>query len=204
MTVQDLDDLAGEIRRVSDGKDRTVVAIAGPPGAGKSTIAGQLAQRLDDAAMLPMDGFHLDNATLAARGMLARKGAPDTFDVEGFLALIAQLGNQRDLSVPTFDRDADSVVPGGDLIPASARIVLVEGNYLLLDAPGWRDLVAHWTFSVMIDVPLPTLEQRLIQRWRDQGLSDQAATARAQGNDLPNAQTVLTQSLDADVVLRIG
>ncbi|MEW9920122.1 phosphoribulokinase [Marimonas sp. MJW-29] len=195
-------DIVTAIARAAEGRERIVVAIAGPPGAGKSTVSEALARALDGAAVLPMDGFHLDNDTLRDMGLLHRKGAPQTFDTKGLHALLQRIRQGGDVPVPTFDRAADAVVPDGAVIPAAARIVLVEGNYLLLDAPGWRDLHPFWDLTVAIEVPRAELEKRLIQRWLDHGLSPEDARRRAEGNDLPNADTVRTGSITPDLVFR--
>jgi len=195
-------DIVKKIEQVAQNRARVLVAIAGPPGAGKSTIADALAASLRDAAVLPMDGFHLDNDTLRELGLLHRKGAPQTFDTAGLHALLAKIQKGGAVSVPTFDREADCVIPDGGQISADTHIVLVEGNYLLLDAPGWADLQGFWDLTVAIEVPLEELEQRLVQRWLDHGLSKADAINRAHENDLRNARLVTEQSVMADVTFR--
>lgn len=195
------DQLADEIRTRAGDRARFLVAIAGAPGSGKSTLAERLSERLGaGAAVLPMDGFHLDNATLRARGLFERKGAPETFDAAGLGALLKRVKAGGAVSVPTFDRAADRVVPGGARIAETARIVLVEGNYLLLDAPGWRDLAALFDFKVLISVPEEELERRLVARWRDHGLAPDAARRRARENDLVNARLVHRGSVEPDLI----
>ena len=203
--MQGIDAPAEVVARIreTEGKGaRVMVAVAGPPGAGKSTVSAALARALPEAAILPMDGFHLDNETLRARDLFARKGAPETFDVSGLRALLERVRAGGEVRVPTFDRAADCVVPGGDVIPEAASIVIVEGNYLLLDEEGWRALHPFWDLTVMIDVPEDVLERRLVQRWLDHGLAPEAALARARQNDLPNAARVRTASVTADLVWR--
>lgn len=183
---------------------RKVVGIAGPPASGKSTFAEQVACAIPSAQVVPMDGFHLDNAVLQPLGLLASKGAPQTFDASGFVALVARLRDSGALTYPTFDRDADAVIERGGGLPASCDTVIVEGNYLLLDEAPWDRLPAYFDLSVFLDVPAEILKARLVQRWLDYGLKPDAALARAQGNDLPNAVTVMDRSMPADVVLRAG
>lgn len=197
MTRVTQDKLVREIDNAAAGTARLIVAVAGPPGAGKSTLAETLLATLDEAALIAMDGFHLDNEALQTRGLLHRKGAPETFDVKGFTFLIEQVRNGEDVTVPKFDRDRDCVVPDGGRIDAGCRIVIVEGNYLLLDTPGWRDLHQFWDMSVMLDVPEAELERRLVQRWLDHGLSPADATRRAGENDMINARTVRDRSVGA-------
>lgn len=180
-----------------------MVAIAGAPGAGKSTIAAALANRLDGAAVIPMDGFHLDNAVLSARGILARKGAPESFDAHGFATLARRLATGEDVAIPLFDRSRDISVAGAAVV-GPERILLVEGNYLLLNRAPWSDLAPLWDFTLWLDVPLAVLKARLIRRWRDHGLSGQAAKDRASGNDIANAHLVCSASRPADMSLPNG
>lgn len=203
--VSKTDELAEEICARLPSTGRSLVALAGPPGAGKSTLAERLASHLGpEAAVLPMDGFHLDNETLYARGLFARKGAPDTFDVAGFAACLKALKEANGpVFVPTFDRAADAVVPNGAVISADARIILVEGNYLLLDTENWRALHPLWELRVLIDVARPVLHARLVSRWLDHGLSQDAARRRAEENDLVNADTVRLHSIAPDILFSV-
>ncbi|EPX81158.1 AAA family ATPase [Litoreibacter arenae] len=181
---------------------RRLIAVAGPPASGKSTLAEQLAETLPDAAVVPMDGFHLDNDTLAERGLLARKGAPQTFDAQGFVALVRKLREPVAVSYPTFDRSRDCVVPDGGSVAPDCKTVIVEGNYLLLDAVPWDQLRDLWDVSFFLDVPLTALRERLLQRWRDHGYSEADALAKAESNDLPNAQVVLESAKNATHIVK--
>ncbi|MDR9426918.1 MAG: nucleoside/nucleotide kinase family protein [Salibaculum sp.] len=187
-----------------DGR-RLLVAIAGAPGSGKSTLAEELARRLNAqkcaTRVVPMDGFHLDNAVLSERGLLGRKGAPETFDSAGFLHLVQRLRERTEVIAPVFDRNRDLAIAGAQVIPAEAEVVLVEGNYLLFDAAPWFNLAPIWSLSVRLDVPLEDLRARLIQRWLKLGHTRVAATRRAEANDIPNAEAVVAQALHADIVL---
>ena len=196
--VYDLRELASKIQTASQDVDVAAVAIAGPPGSGKSSIAGALCEIIGETCcVVPMDGFHLDNDILAARGLLQVKGAPETFDLVGFADLISDLKSGATRHFPTFDRDADSVVADGGMVPAGVSILLFEGNYLLFDEDGWMDLADQWDASLWLDVPEDVLAQRLTQRWLDQGMTKQDAVARAEGNDIPNARRVLKRARPA-------
>jgi pantothenate kinase len=133
----------------------------------------------------------------------ALKGAPHTFDTEGLASLLTQLETaQTDTPVPIFDRDIDGVVECGATVPASVRFVLVEGNYLLLTQPGWRDLYPLFDLSIRIDVPEAELRDRLTRRWRDAGLDAAEITRRVEDNDLPNGRVIPREGRPADLVVR--
>ncbi|MBB4123209.1 uridine kinase [Martelella radicis] len=196
------------IGRVARPGARSVIAIAGPPGSGKSTLAAETVARLNAAAamsraaLLPMDGFHLDNSVLDERGLRAVKGAPETFDAEGFVRLIRKVrAGGDDIRFPLFDRAEDRTLADAGLLPASTPIVIVEGNYLLLNTGPWAALKPLFDASVMISPPLDVLEERLVARWMSYGLSSEAAARRASGNDIVNARTVIDSSADADIRL---
>ena len=191
--------LAARIAGLTPKARRLMVAIVGAPGAGKSTLAEALAGRIDGAAVVPMDGFHLDNAVLRSRGILDRKGAPESFDADGFAALARRLATEDAIAIPRFDRSRDLSVAGAAVI-GPERILLVEGNYLLLNRTPWSGLAPLWDFTVWLEVPLPVLEARLLDRWRRFGLDEAAAGARALGNDIPNARLVCSASRPADLV----
>ena len=180
---------------------RRLIAIAGPPAAGKSTVAALVQEGLirggHPAGLMPMDGFHMDNAQLEDLGLLSRKGAPETFDLPAFSATLKNLTTNPTVLVPGFDRDADRTVPDALTISADQNIVVVEGNYLLFDADGWRDLTRYWDFSAFVSADIAELRDRLVRRWREHGLPMDAAIARAQGNDLANAERILANRLPA-------
>lgn len=201
--------LVTEILKRAQGDKRFIVAIAGAPAAGKSTLAEALCAEINAlsaselSAVVPMDGFHYDNAILDTRGDRARKGAPHTFDVAGFRVLLSRLKQEDgDIAIPAFDRAQDLARAAATLVTPQHQILLVEGNYLLLDQPVWRDLRQYFDLSLFLDVPFATLEQRLIQRWLDHGADAEAARKRALSNDIPNAQTVTQQSYPADFILQ--
>ena len=192
-----------------EGATRRIVAIAGSPGSGKSTAAESLKARLNArrpgvADILPMDGYHFDDAVLNARGDRPRKGAPHTFDLDGFRAKLERLrlDTGRDVAVPVFDRSIEIARAGGRIVEATTRIILAEGNYLLLDAPGWRDLAPLFDLTVMIEAREELLIERLTERWLGFGYEPEALIEKLEGNDLPNMRLVLQNSRPADVALR--
>ena len=124
----------------------------------------------------------------------ARQGAPETFDARGFVEAVQNLALGGQAAWPGFDRSLDAVVPDALAIPHDVEVLLVEGNYLLLDQPVWRDLAPLWDLVFWIEVDEATLLARLIQRWLDEGLTPVAAEDRARTNDLVNARTVQSQS----------
>ena len=137
--VTEAEALLQHILALPQGSGRSLVAIAGAPASGKSTLAAEMTGALRKAErkarLIPMDGFHLDNAVLEARGLLARKGAPETFDADGFIVLMNRVKAGEEVVYPTFDRVRDLSIAGAAVIDANCDLVVVEGNYLLFDEP---------------------------------------------------------------------
>lgn len=206
MFDNELAQIIAHLPPVAAANKRVIIAIAGPPAAGKSTLAEKLVERLNDgqparAALVPMDGFHLDNQTLDRHGTRDRKGAPHTFDAAGFVALVRGLASVGSaVSYPVFDRSIDSAIADAAQVAADTEIIVLEGNYLLLaDAP-WCELYPLYDVSVMVRPMMATLEKRLVARWLHYGFDEAAARAKALHNDIPNARYVLERSTDADLI----
>ena len=198
-------DLAQTIRSKAQGKGRFIAALAGPPGAGKSTLAAELVAAVGKGAKaVPMDGFHYDDAVLIARGARNRKGAPDTFDVAGFRHLLTRLRVEDEVAIPLFDRDLEISRAGADIVGPDDRILIVEGNYLLLNEAPWPDLTPLFDLTIWIDVPEAELDRRLVDRWAHYGKSPAEARAWIDGNDMPNIRRVTQGSRPADLVIRQG
>jgi len=196
--------LSDYIIKSSEGRNRYIVAIAGPPGAGKSTIAQALllllTEKFIQAKIISMDGFHLDNSILADRNLLDRKGAPATFDTAGFIHLMNRLTNfEDDVVIPEFDRNKDLSIAGSSIISTKDKVLIVEGNYLLIEEEPWTKLKKTWDQTIFINPGIDTLEQRLLNRWLRYGLDTQDAKKRTLSNDLPNARYVLEKSSDSDI-----
>ena len=196
-------------QRSSQG--RTLVALAGPPGSGKSTLAGELESALnqeqpEQAMILPMDGFHYDDLYLVPAGLRPRKGAPQTFDVVGFYHILRRLRERQEefVAVPVFDRDLEIARAGARLIPAKIPVILVEGNYLLLQQEPWAQLRSLFDVAVLLEVPERVLEERLMARWQHYELPPEEITARVNENDLPNGRYVTAESGGEDYRLKSG
>ena len=201
----DYPQLLARLQMMSQKSERSFVALAGPPASGKSTLAEALERDLNSlrpglTAILPMDGFHYDDLWLEPRGLRPRKGAPFTFDVRGLESSLMRLAvDDGPVAVPVFDRRLEIARAGARVIDPAIRLIVVEGNYLLLDDPDWHPLSAHFNMTVALDVPLATLEARLLERWCN--LPPTEARQKIESNDLPNARMVVNSSRKADYIV---
>jgi pantothenate kinase len=187
-----VEDVVAAVRAAAAPGARVVVGIAGAPGAGKSTVAGELVARLGDgAALLPMDGFHLPQWRLVELGRRDRMGAPDTFDVPGFLQVLQRVrANDGTVLAPGFDRTVEEPVPDAIRIGPEHTVVVVEGNYLLLDSGGWESAAALLDLTFFVEVPQQVRLRRLIDRHIAFGKTPEAAEAWVLGPDERNAELI--------------
>jgi pantothenate kinase len=203
-----LEGVADEIIARAGNAKRFLIAIAGPPGAGKSTLADNMAEALkakgESAVVLPMDGFHMDNAVLIEKGLLKRKGVPESFDVRAFLDIVrAVSAADQEVLVPVFDRSREIAIASARIVSPDHRFIIVEGNYLLFNQGKWAELEGMFDYSIMLAPPMEVLEQRLWERWRGYNLDDEAAGAKVYGNDLPNGRLILENRRTADFTIDI-
>ena len=192
----------GRAGRLAAGS-RRILGITGPPGAGKSTLARRLVDAVAGAVLVPMDGFHLTGSELDRLGRRRRKGAPDTFDADGYVALLEGLRHDP-LAVaraPTFDRERDEPRPDAITVEPGATLVVTEGNYLLLPRPPWDRIRPLLDECWYVDTDDEVRRWRLTARHIRHGRSPEAADAWVREVDEPNAGLVRTTRDSADLVV---
>ncbi len=190
---------ASHLQRIStllERQQRVMLGLVGAPGAGKSTLAQSLGQAFASIAqVVPMDGFHLANIELQRLGRAGRKGAPDTFDSAGYAALLHRIRDQRSdgdeiVYAPEFRREIEEPIAGAIAVLPSTRLVITEGNYLLLDTDAWATVPATLDELWYVQVDDALRRRRLVQRHEQFGRSPDAALAWMEGTDEPNARLI--------------
>ena len=182
---------------------RVILGVTGPPGTGKSTLAESIVAEFDAAVYVPMDGFHLADTELARLGRLDRKGAIDTFDAHGYLALLQRIRSQREATVyaPAFDRDIEQSIAGSIAVTPAHRLIVTEGNYLLDDDDPWPAISARLDEVWYVDAPPEERRRRLVARHIEFGKSPEAAQAWVRDVDEPNVRRIESVRDKADLVV---
>jgi len=183
----------------SSTASRRLIGIVGSPGAGKSTIAEALVAALPGAALLPMDGYHFPQAELRRLGRRERMGAPDTFDVEAFVATLERVRTAGgSVSARGFDRTVEEPVEGAIVLPQESQTIIVEGNYLLVAEGGWGGVAPLLDETFTVELAEPVRHARLIARHIRYGKSETDARAWALGPDEHNASIIAASAHLAD------
>jgi pantothenate kinase len=187
---------------------RRILGLTGAPGAGKSTLAAGLVEALgpEKAVLVPMDGFHLANAELIRLGRRDRKGAVDTFDAAGFVALLRRLRDPEEAVVyaPYFAREIEEPIACAIPVPAEIPLVITEGNYLLADAGAWAGVRPELDEAWYLELPDEVRLDRLIRRHIEFGKEPAFADAWSRGTDQVNADLIATTRARADRIVPVG
>lgn len=193
---------------VAAATDRVVIGIIGKPGAGKSTLSRYLIEHLPNelTALVPMDGYHLSNSQLSRLSRADRKGAPDTFDSHGFADLLHRINTdtENEIYFPVFHREIEESVAAEGVVSPRTKLVITEGNYLLLDQDGWVRVAPELTESWYVQVDDHLRLERLVQRHYRYGKDMDAAYAWAHGTDERNAILVESTKPRADAIIHLN
>ena len=199
--------LLDRARVLADRPGRAILGITGPPAAGKTTLAQRLRDELGAAAAyVPLDGFHLAHQLLVDSGLADRKGAPDTFDAAGYVALLRRLRDPEEGAVyaPRFDRDIEDSIANAIPVPPDVPLVITEGNYLLLRSGPWAQVADLLDEVWYIDLAEETRLGRLIRRHMEFGRDSAEARDRATGSDQRNAVLIEASRDYASLVVSVG
>jgi len=202
-----LDELTARALRLVRDDHRVLLGITGAPGAGKTTLAAALVERLRGdgvgVAHVPMDGFHLADAALIERGLLDRKGAIETFDVHGYLALLRRLRTEleHDVLAPDFERTLEQPIAGAITVRPQDRVVVTEGNYLLDDESAWPEVRAALDEVWFIDIDDEVRIGRLVRRHVEFGKPEAEAATWVADVDEANARRIMARRSAADLVV---
>jgi len=187
---------------------RIAIGLAGGPGTGKSTLAAELVTTLDTthpgiAALVPMDGFHMKHAKLETMGQVDYKGAPHTFEGADFVSFLHHLKHATEaVSGPGYSRKIEDTVDNAFTVQPEAKILIVEGNYLLLTEGPWAGVKPLLDYAVFINVERELVKARLLKRHGEEGLfTEERNRAHVERNDLPNYDLVCQSQDRADVVI---
>ncbi|MYI70762.1 MAG: AAA family ATPase [Boseongicola sp. SB0673_bin_14] len=198
--------LRAVVTRLDAAQPPLIVAIAGPPATGKSTLAQRLTEDLlaagHFAAHCPMDGFHKTNTQLAAEGLRSVKGRIDTFDAVAFAKAVARLAKGDAFWWPRYSRHRHDPVPEGTRIEGNETVCIVEGNYILASDRPWRSAAAHFGLRIFLDAPDGLLRQRLTQRHERGGKGKSETSAKIALTDMPNATEIRKSASVADFLLQ--
>jgi pantothenate kinase len=204
-----IDSLEGALTHIQgildSSQERFLLGIVGKPGSGKSTFTKSLVNGLKspEVALINMDGYHMSNEILLMLDRRERKGAPDTFDVGDFAQLLKTVRSAKaDVFFPLFDRSIEASIPDGASIPERARLIIVEGNYLLHDEGGWEEIAPLLDQSWFLDIDEWMRQSRLISRHIHYGKSPEAAREWALGSDEINAQLIEGGRTRADYIVK--
>jgi pantothenate kinase len=187
---------------------RTLIGIVGKPGAGKSTVVEQIQDKFQshEVSIIPMDGFHLSNEELIKLGRRERKGAPDTFDVEGFISLIekVKLKPQVDHKFPIFHREIEASVNDEGVVPKESKVVVIEGNYLFSEGHNWNSLFPLLDHTWFIEIDDEVRIERLIARHIRYGKTPTEAESWSRGSDEANARFIELTAHRASNIIKLA
>ncbi len=198
-----------QIQSLLDGQNpRTLIGIVGKPGAGKSTVVEQIEKkyRPDQVSIIPMDGFHLSNEELISLGRRERKGAPDTFDVEGFISLIerVKINHSIDHKFPIFHREIEASIADEGIVPKESKVLVIEGNYLFSEEHSWSKVYPLLDHTWFIEIDDEIRIERLIARHVRYGKTPEEAEAWSRGSDEANARFIASTANRAENRIKLA